>query len=136
MTDHSALFHAQISWYQPTNCSSLLSWEFSDFMYLWILRCLLCALRYALWLLQCVDIFISSSFIGTPLSLMCTKVNVCMYLYIFGHSQWIRACMRSNKTLWYRCKRHGDCNCEFLQHTHRCLKTTKETASEENKQIN
>ena len=98
--------------------------------------CLLCALRYALWLLQCVDIFISSSFIGTPLSLMCTKVKVCMYLCIFGHSQWIRACMRSNKTLWYCCKRHGDCNCESLRHTHRCLKTTKETASEENKQIN
>ena len=28
---------------------------------------------------------------------MCTKVNACMYLCILGHSQWIRACMRSNK---------------------------------------
>ena len=98
------------------------------------MRCLLCALRYALWLLQCVDIFIRKFFHGNPLSLMCTKVNACMYLYIFGHSQWIRACMRSNKTLWYCCKRHGDCNFESLWHTHRCLKTTKETASEK-KQI-
>ena len=74
-----------------------------------------------------------SSFIGTPLNLMCTKVNVCMYLCILGHSQWIRACMRSSKTLWYCCKRHGDCNCKSLWRTHRCLNTTKETGSEGNK---
>ena len=94
----------------------------------------LCVTRYG----YCSALTFSSesSFIGTPLNLMCTKVNVCMYLCILGHSQWIRACMRSSKTLWYCCKRHGDCNCESLRHTHRCLKTTKETASEENKQIN
>ena len=90
----------------------------------------LCVTRYV----YCSALTFSSesSFIGTPLNLMCTKVNVCMYLCILGHSQWIRACMRSSKTLWYCCKRHGDCNCESLWHTHRCLKTTKETGSEGN----
>ena len=93
----------------------------------------LCVTRYV----YCSALTFSSEsyFIGTPLSLMCTKVNACMYLYIFGHSQWIRACMRSNKTLWYCCKRHGDCNCESLRHTHRCLKTKKETASEETNKL-
>ena len=57
----------------------------------------LCVTRYG----YCSALTFSSesSFIGTPLNLMCTKVNVCMYLCILGHSQWIRACMRSSKTL-------------------------------------
>ena len=60
------------------------------------MRCLLCAFRYG----YCSALTFSSEsfFIGTPLSLMCTKVNACMYLCILGHSQRIRACMRSNKT--------------------------------------
>ena len=93
----------------------------------------LCVTRYVY--CSALTFSLESSFIGTPLNLMCTKVNVCMYLCILGHSQWIRACMRSSKTLWYCCKRHGDCNCESLWHTHRCLKTTKQEAKETNRWI-
>ena len=37
-------------------------------------------------------------------------------------SQEILVYMYSCTTLWYCCKRHQDCSCVTLQHTHQCLK--------------